>query len=85
MTFEEAHKNGKRGLVTRNGLNKTELLKRLSNYFTNYECNDIIRSAMCVNSWTDGNIAIIATNNEDDEKARFTAVANGNFMELIRP
>lgn len=43
MTFEEAHKNGNRGLVTRNGLNKKELLKRLSNYFNNDECNNIIR------------------------------------------
>ena len=37
MTFQEAHKNGNLGLVTRRGLTEDELRTRLRFYFFNEE------------------------------------------------
>ena len=37
MTFQEAHKDGKNGLVTRIGLTEDELRTRLNFYFFNEE------------------------------------------------
>lgn len=42
MTFQEAHKDGKNGLVTRRGLSYDELYGRLLNYFHSIKCREII-------------------------------------------
>ena len=83
MTFQEAHKDGKNGLVTRRGLTEEQLKERLKPYFFNGEIDKIINSVKFVECWTDGEIAIVRTGT--DNNIRFVAVANGNYMKLIEP
>ena len=83
MTFQEAHKDGKNGLVTRRGLTEDELRIRLNFYFFNEEINEIINSVKSVECWTDGEIAIVCTGTDDN--SRFVAIANGHYMKLIEP
>ena len=83
MIFQEAHKDGKNGLVTRRGLTENELRTRLSSYFSIEEVDKIINSAKSVECWTDGEIAIVCTGTADN--IRFVAIANGNYMRLIEP
>ena len=83
MTFQEAHKDGKNGLVTRRGLTEDQLTRRLNPYFSNEEIDKIINSVKSVECWTDGEIAIVRTG--ANENIRFVAVANGNYMKLIEP
>lgn len=83
MTFQEAHKDGKNGLVTRRGLTEDELRTRLNFYFFNEEIDKIINFVKSVECWTDGEIAIVYTGTDDN--SRFVAVANGNYMKLIEP
>ena len=83
MTFQEAHKDGKNGLVTRRGLTENELRTRLNFYFFNEEIDKIIKSVKLVECWTDGEIAIVCT--EISDNSRFVVVANGNYMKLIEP
>jgi hypothetical protein len=80
MTFQEAHKNGKNGLVARRGLSEEMLKIRLSNYFSDEEINNIILDVSCCDCWTDGHIVIVQINN-----GQFIAIANGNYMKLIEP
>lgn len=80
MTFQEAHKNGKNGLVTRRGLSEEMLRTRLSNYFSDEEINDIILLVTFCDCWTDGHIAIVRIKN-----GQFVAIADGNYMKLIEP
>lgn len=44
MTFQEAHTNGKNGLVTRKDLTENELRIRLNFYFSDEEIDKIINS-----------------------------------------
>lgn len=83
MTFQEAHKNGKNGLVTRRNLTEEELKERLIPYFFNQEIYNIIQCAKSMDCWSDGNIAIVFTGSI--ENPRFVAVADGNYMKLIEP
>lgn len=83
MTFQEAHKDGRNGLVTRRGLTEDELRGRLNFYFLNEEIDRIINSVKFVECWTNGEIAIICTGTDDN--SRFITVANGNYMKLIEP
>ena len=83
MTFQEAHKDGKNGLVTRRGLTEEQLRRRLNPYFFNEEIYKIIQCAKAMDCWTDGEIAIIHTGTVYEP--RFVAVANGNYMKLIEP
>ena len=83
MTFQEAHKNGKNGLVTRKNLTEDELRTRLNFYFSDEEINKITNSVKFVECWTDGEIAIVCTKTNDN--IRFVAIANGNYMKLIEP
>lgn len=80
MTFQEAHKNGKNGLVTRRGLSEEMLRIRLSNYLLDEEINDIISLVSFCDCWTDGHIAIVRISN-----GQFIAIADGNYMKLIEP
>lgn len=80
MTFQEAHKNGKGGLVTRRELSEEMLKIRLSNYFSDEEIKDIILASSCCDRWTDGCIAIVKI-----DSGKFIAIADGNFMKLIEP
>ena len=63
MTFQEAHKNGKNGLVARRGLSEEMLKIRLSNYFSDEEINNIILDVSYCDCWTDGHIVIVQINN----------------------
>ena len=83
MTFQEAHKNGKNGLVTRKGLTEGELRTRLNFYFSDKEIDKIINSVKFVECWTNGEIAIVCTGADDNIK--FVVIANGNYMKLIEP
>lgn len=83
MTFQEANKDGKNGLVTRRGLTEDGLRTRLNFYFCNEEIDNIINSVKSVECWTDGEIAIVCTGTADN--IRFVAVANGKYMRLIEP
>lgn len=83
MTFQEAHTNGKNGLVTRKDLTENELRIRLNFYFSDEEIDKIINSVKFVECWTDGEIAIVCTKTNDN--IRFVAIANGNYMKLIEP
>ena len=83
MTFQEAHKNGKNGLVTRKDLTEDELRTRLNFYFSGEEIDKIINSVKFVECWTDGEIAIVCTKTNDN--IRFVAIANGNYMKLVEP
>ena len=83
MTFQEAHKNGKNGLVTRKDLTEDELRIRLTFYFIDKEIDEIINSVKFVECWTNGEIAIVCT--KTNENIKFIAIANGNYMKLIEP
>lgn len=83
MTFQDAHANGKNGLVTRKDLTENELRTRLNFYFSDEEIDKIINSVKLVECWTDGEIAIVCT--KTNENIRFIAIANGNYMKLIEP
>lgn len=80
MTFQEAHKNGKGGLVARRNLSEEMLKIRLSNYFLDEDIKDIILASSCYDCWTDGRIAIVQIDN-----GKFIAIADGNYMKLIEP
>lgn len=58
MTFQEAHKNDKGGLVTRRGLSYDELYRRLLNYFHSIECRGIIGDVLICDCWTDGKLQL---------------------------
>lgn len=47
MTFQEAHKNGKNGLVARRNLTRDELINHLTYYYDMSKATDIIR-AVCL-------------------------------------
>lgn len=86
MTFQEAHKDGKNGLVIRRNLSFDKLTERLLNYFTEDEIEDIINSSSitgvdAIGTWTDGNIVII----QSCLNHFAVVVANGNYMKLIEP
>lgn len=83
MTFQEAHANGKNGLVTRKDLTEDELRTRLNFYFSDEEIDKIINSVKFIECWTDGEIAIVRTGT--NENIRFVVIANGNYMKLIEP
>lgn len=83
MTFQEAHKDGKNGLVTRKNLSQDELYGRLLNYFHSIKCREIIGDVLICDCWTDGKIAI--TLMESKENPRFIVIADGNYMKLIEP
>ena len=83
MTFQEAYKNGKNGLVTRRGLTEDELRTRLNFYFSDEEIDKIINSVKFVECWTNGEMAIVCTGSDDNIK--FVAIANGKYMKLIEP
>lgn len=83
MTFQEAHKDGKNGLVVRRDLSEDELRKRMNFYFYGEEIEKILNDLKFIDSWTDGNIAIIRTGMV--ETMRFVVVADGNYMKLIEP
>ena len=80
MTFQEAHKNGKGGLVTRRELSEEMLKFRLSNYFSDEEIKDIILATSYFDCWTDGSIAFVQI-----DRGKFIAIADGNYMKLIEP
>lgn len=80
MTFQEAHKNGKGGLVARRNLSEEMLKIRLSNYFSDEEIKSIILASSCCDCWTDGCIAIVQI-----DSGKFIAIADGNYMKLIEP
>ena len=48
MTFQEAHKNGKNGLVTRKDLTEDELRTRLNFYFSGKEIDKIINFSLII-------------------------------------
>lgn len=83
MTFQEAHKDGKNGLVARRNLTEVELESRLKNYFSDKEILSIIVGAKSYECWTDGNVVVVCTYGMDGE--RFIAIADGNYMDLIEP
>lgn len=83
MTFQEAHTNGKNGLVTRKDLTEDELRTRLNFYFSGKEIDKIINSVKFVECWTDGKIAIVCTGT--NENIKFVVIANGNYIKLIEP
>lgn len=83
MTFQEAHKNGKNGLVTRRNLTRLILENRLKNYFSDQEVFNILIMAEKCQCWTDGNIAIVYVGTVGDP--RYIAIADGNYMKLIEP
>ena len=83
MTFQDAHANGKNGLVARKSLTEDELRTRLNFYFSDKEIDKIINSVKFVECWTNGEIAIVCT--KTDDNIRFIAIANGNYMKLIEP
>ena len=83
MTFQEAHKDGKNGLVVRRDLSEEELRKRLNFYFYGEEIERIINDLKFIDSWSDGNIAIIRTG--IGENIRFYVISDGNYMKLIEP
>lgn len=83
MTFQEAHKDGKNGLVTRKNLSQDELYGRLLNYFHSNKCRKIIVDVLICDCWTDGKIAITLMRSK--ENPRFIVIADGNYMKLIEP
>lgn len=83
MTFQEAHKNGKNGLVARRNLTQDELINRLTYYYDMSKANDIIRAVCLTDCWTDGDVVITSTYKNDC--VSFIAIANGNYMKLIEP
>lgn len=82
MTFQEAHKNDT-GLVTRRNLTETALRSRLKNYFSTDIIDEMIKSIIALDCWTNGEFAITATYKNDE--IRFIVIANGNYMKLIEP
>lgn len=83
MTFHEANKDGKNGLVTRKNLTRNELENRLKNYFSDQDVFNIIIEVNGCQCWTNGDIAIVSTGTPSDPK--YITIANGNYMKLIEP
>ena len=80
MTFEEANKNSKR-LFTRINLSETEAISRLSSYFIEPEVTEWISDAKLTKACTNGNIVLMY----DRFDETFIIIANGCFMQLIKP
>lgn len=83
MTFEEANKDSKE-LFTRNNLDYQSTKRRLMCYFSEEKSKEIIESAANVTSWCDGNIAVVCTD-KTQYACKFTIVASGIYMDLIKP
>ena len=81
MTFQEANKNSRK-LFTRINLSYDNAEKRLKEYFSDQEVDEIMNDAILCTSWTDGEIAILCT---DKKRRIFAIVAPGIYMELIEP
>ena len=83
MTFQEAHKNDT-SLVTRINLTETALRSRLKNYFSTDIIDEMIKSIIALDCWTNGEFAITSTYKNDE--IRFIVIANGkNYMKLVEP
>ena len=83
MTFQEAHKNDT-SLVTRRNLTETALRSRLKNYFSTDIIDEMIKSIIALDCWTNGEFAITSTYENDE--IRFIVIANEkNYMKLVEP
>lgn len=83
MTFQEAHKEDT-SLVTRRNLTEEELRNRLKNYFNIEIIDEIIKSIIALDCWTNGEFAITAMYRNGE--IRFIVIANGkNYMKLVEP
>lgn len=79
MTFREANKNNDKAVI-RHCLSCTELVKRLSNYYSSDTIEEITMSAKNVKSWYDGDIIVLYF--KDDET--YSVVARPDqFMSLV--
>ena len=74
-------KNLNNKLIIRNNLSRTDLSKRLLNYFTEDEVNAIIANTILFDNWTNGDIAItlITKNN----KIRFNIITTYKYGKLL--